>query len=231
LRSTQEAIAEGAMALFGEKYGDTVRVVTVPGFSVELCGGTHVRATGDIGSFVITAESSVAAGVRRIEALTGSGAVQWLQDRRSALQRIVSALHVGEDQAVDAIERAQTEAKRLAREVSQLKLKLAAGGGGASVSEQPETVEVAGVRLARRRVADLDRDSLRGLADALKTAMKSGVVVVASSSGAAAGAVRISPRLAAGTPNESTRCWPRPNGSSPGCSAPDRPQVLSFSCR
>src|SRR5438045_4652884 len=85
VRSTEDAIAAGAMALFGEKYGDRVRVVSVPGFSKELCGGTHVNATGDIGFFVVTAESGVAAGVRRIEALTGIGAVEYVQDLRAAL--------------------------------------------------------------------------------------------------------------------------------------------------
>src|SRR4029077_17900639 len=105
VRSTEEAIAAGAMALFGEKYGDKVRVVSVPGFSMELCGGTHVRATGDIGFFVIAQESGVAAGVRRIEDLTGAGAVAWAQEQRASLGRVLEALHARADQAVEAIER------------------------------------------------------------------------------------------------------------------------------
>ena len=90
VKSTEEAIAHGAMALFGEKYGDRVRVVSVPGFSMELCGGTHVRATGDIGLFVATEESGVAAGVRRIEALTGAGAVAWVQQQRQSLDSLLA---------------------------------------------------------------------------------------------------------------------------------------------
>jgi alanyl-tRNA synthetase len=181
VRSTQEAIAAGAMALFGEKYGDQVRVVSVPGFSMELCGGTHVSATGDIGFFAIVAESGVAAGVRRIEALTGAGAVAWAQQQRAALARVVAALHVNEDQAVDAVAKLQSDVKRLSREASQLKTKLAMGGGSGA-AEQDDVVDVAGVKLARRRVADLDKDALRGLADSLKNRIKSGVVVIASSS-------------------------------------------------
>jgi alanyl-tRNA synthetase len=178
VRSTQEAIAAGAMALFGEKYGDRVRVVSVPGFSLELCGGTHVAATGDIGAFIIVAESGVAQGVRRIEARTGLGAIEWTQQQRSALARVVELLHVNEDQAVEAIAKLQAEAKRLSRDVTQLRTKLAIGGGGAA--EATDTIEVAGVKLARRKVLDLDKDALRGLADSLKAKLKTGVVVLAS---------------------------------------------------
>jgi alanyl-tRNA synthetase len=180
LRSTDEAIAAGAMALFGEKYGDQVRVVSVPGFSMELCGGTHVRATGDIGLFVVVSEGGVAAGTRRIEALTGLGAYEWVRQQRAALSQVIDALHVNPEQAVDAVEKLQGEAKRLSREVTQLKTKLAMGGGAATPEE--ELTEVAGVKLARRKVSDLDKDALRGLADSLKAKMKSGVVVLASAS-------------------------------------------------
>jgi alanyl-tRNA synthetase len=165
------------MALFGEKYGDRVRVVSVPGFSMELCGGTHVGATGDIGLFAIVGEGGVAAGVRRIEAVTGAGAIAWAQHQRTALERVLDTLHVSEAQAVEAIERLQTETKRLTREVSQLKTTLAMGGGASGTDD---TVDIAGIALARRKVADLDRDALRGLADALKAKIKSGVVVIAS---------------------------------------------------
>jgi alanyl-tRNA synthetase len=176
VRPTTEAIAAGAMALFGEKYGDSVRVVSVPGFSLELCGGTHVAATGDIGFFAIVAESGVAAGVRRLEAVTGAGAVRWAQEQRATLHSLLGALNVSSDQALHTIERLQSDAKRLAREVTQLKTKVAMGGGSAG----EDTVEVAGVKLARRRVADLDKDALRGLADSLKDKIKTGVVIIAS---------------------------------------------------
>ena len=180
VRSTDEAIASGAMALFGEKYGDKVRVVTVPGFSVELCGGTHVRETGDIGSLIIVAESGVAAGVRRIEACTGLGALAWVQERRASIGRIVETLHIGEDQAVVTIERLQADVKRLNRDLTQLKTKMAMGGGGAVAEDDATTV--AGVAVARRKVADLDKDALRALADSLKAKIKSGVVVLANQS-------------------------------------------------
>jgi alanyl-tRNA synthetase len=179
VRSTDEAIRSGAMALFGEKYGDRVRVVSVPGFSLELCGGTHVTATGDIGFFAIVSESGVSAGVRRIEALTGRGAVDWAEQQRDALARIIDALHVNSDQAVDTIERLQADVKRLGREVVELRTRLALAGSS-SESGGAETVDVAGVQLARRKVAGLEKDALRSLADSLKAQIKSGVVVLAS---------------------------------------------------
>ena len=183
VRSTQEAIAAGAMALFGEKYGDKVRVVSVPGFSLELCGGTHVRATGDIGAFVIVSESGVAAGVRRVEALTGAGAIAWMQQQRDALERLHHALNVADDQAVAAVEKLHAENKRLVREATQLKTKLAMGGGAAGGEQASDVIEVAGVKVARRKVSDLDKDALRSLADSLKAQIKSGIVVIASANG------------------------------------------------
>jgi alanyl-tRNA synthetase len=136
-----------------------------------------VSATGDIGFFVIVAESGVAAGVRRIEALTGAGAVAWAQHQRATLGSVLDALHAPEGQAVEAIEKLQAEGKRLARDVSQLKTKLAMGGG---TTAGDDTVDIGDVKLARRKVSDLDKDALRGLADSLKAKIKRGVVVIAS---------------------------------------------------
>jgi alanyl-tRNA synthetase len=181
VRSTEDAIASGAMALFGEKYGDHVRVVTIPGFSVELCGGTHVRATGDIGLFTVTEESGVAAGVRRIEALTGEGALHDHQTRRMALRQVLAALSVGENQAVEAISKLQGESRRLAREVQDLKVKAALGGGSAGSGQPGESaVQVAGVPFVVRRVDNLDREALRQLSDRTRDRLKTGGVVLVS---------------------------------------------------
>jgi alanyl-tRNA synthetase len=181
IKSTHEAIAAGAMALFGEKYGDRVRVVTVPGFSVELCGGTHVRSTGDIGPFFITEESGVAAGVRRIEALTGLGAYAYARARLAQFDEAVRALNVKPQELVAAIDAQVTSTARLRKEVQQLKTKLALGGGGAGADEG--RVEINGVTLVTREVADVDKESLRSLADTLKSKMKSGIVILAAPSG------------------------------------------------
>jgi alanyl-tRNA synthetase len=176
--SPEQAVAAGAMALFGEKYGDKVRVVSVPGFSMELCGGTHVAATGDIGFFVIVGESGVAAGVRRIEAVTGAAAVEWAQQQRAALTAVIDALKVNPSQAVESIERLQADGKRLAREVSDLKTQLATGGGGRKAAY--DVVDVNGVALATQSVPGLDKDGLRTVADQIRSQIKSGIVVLAS---------------------------------------------------
>jgi alanyl-tRNA synthetase len=176
-KSTEDAIKAGAMALFGEKYGERVRVVAVAGYSTELCGGTHVRATGDIGPFVITEESGVAAGVRRIEALTGGAAVAHLQSRAQTLERATAALGVPAVDAVATIEKLQAESRRLGRENAQLKMKLALGGPGRS---EDDSIQVDDARLVTRRVSALDKDALRALSDSLRDRIGRGVVVLAA---------------------------------------------------
>ncbi len=181
VRPTTEAIASGAMALFGEKYGDTVRVVSIPGFSLELCGGTHTRATGDIGLFAIDRESGVAAGVRRIEAVTGHGAYAHYRQTEHALDNVLRALNTSPEQAADAVTKLQSELKKLTREVSDLKVKAAVGGAsGASSGSGMAAEQIDGISLVARRVSGLDRVALRNLADSLKANLKSGVVVLAA---------------------------------------------------
>jgi alanyl-tRNA synthetase len=195
VKSTQEAIAAGAMALFGEKYGDQVRVVSVPGFSQELCGGTHVRATGDIGLFAIVAEAGVAAGVRRIEAITGLEALRTFQQQRDELARAAAALNARPADLTARIAALQDEAKKLARELQQSRMKAAmSGGGGASGQDEP--IAVAGITLVTREVAGLDKDGLRALVDQQRDKIKSGVVVIASpSDGKVAIVVGVTPDL------------------------------------
>ncbi len=177
-RATQDAIEAGAMALFGEKYGDSVRVVSVPGVSMELCGGTHCRATGDIGLFAVTQETGVAAGVRRIEAVTGEAAVTHVQTQRRAAADVLAALGVSGDRAVDTVRRLQAEARRLARELDQLKMRTALGGSGESPRD--DAVSIGDARFIARRVAGLEKAALRGLADTLRDRLGRGVVLLAS---------------------------------------------------
>jgi alanyl-tRNA synthetase len=202
VKRTDEAIAQGAMALFGEKYGDRVRVVSIPGFSVELCGGTHVRATGDIGAFAIIEEGGVAAGVRRIEAVTGLGAIAWMQQQRAALGAVLGALNTTAAQAVESVQRLQGDAKRLGREVEQLKMKAALGGsaaaaaGGGAAKGDQDVQEIAGIKLIARRVDGLEKGALRGVADQLRDRLGSGVVIlVAETDGKVALVVSVSKDL------------------------------------
>ena len=178
VKNTDEAIAAGAMALFGEKYGDRVRVVSVPGFSVELCGGTHVRATGDIGMVAVISESGVAAGVRRVEAICGLEAVKAYQRDRDELAGVAAALTARPGELASRITALADENKRLSRELQQARMKAAMAGGGA----EDDAVEVAGIKLVAREVAGLDKDGLRALVDKQRDKIKSGVVVLASPS-------------------------------------------------
>jgi alanyl-tRNA synthetase len=181
VKNTQDAIAAGAMALFGEKYGDRVRVVSIPGFSTELCGGTHVRATGDIGLFVVVSEGGVAAGVRRIEAITGLDSLKAFQRTRDELGQVAEAVNARAGDVVVRIAALQDENKRLARELQQAKMK-AAMSPGSSSGGQETAIDVAGVKLVAREVSGLDKNGLRALVDQHRDQIKSGVVVLASPS-------------------------------------------------
>jgi alanyl-tRNA synthetase len=177
VRNTEEAIAAGAMALFGEKYGESVRVVSIPGFSAELCGGTHVRATGDIGLFAIVSESGVAAGVRRIEAITGLASLRAFQWNREVVGTLAQSLNTRPEDLVAKVETTADENKRLARDLQQTRMKAAMSG---ATSAQEDVTEVAGVKLLAREVGEMDKEGLRALVDQHRARLKSGVVVLAS---------------------------------------------------
>jgi alanyl-tRNA synthetase len=172
-----EAISTGAMALFGEKYGDEVRVVSIPNFSKELCGGTHVTRTGDIGSFKITGESSISAGVRRIEAITGEGAVSQFQQTSEAVQRISRMLRVAEPELVEQVDRLLAEKRAHERQIEALKTKIA---NSAAHDLEARSKEKNGVRYLAAQVDGLDRNQMKTLADNLRNKWKSAVVVLTS---------------------------------------------------
>jgi alanyl-tRNA synthetase len=179
VKPTQEAIAAGAMALFGEKYGDKVRVVSVPGVSMELCGGTHVHATGDIGLFAIVSEGGVAAGTRRIEAITGTESLKLFEVNREIVHSLGQLVNARPEELAAKVNTLQDETKRLARELQQAKMKAAMGGGSGA---QEDAIDVAGVKLIAREVSGLDKDALRALVDQHRDRIKSGVVVLAAPS-------------------------------------------------
>jgi alanyl-tRNA synthetase len=175
-----QAIQTGAMALFGEKYGEEVRVVNVPGFSRELCGGTHVGRTGDIGVCKIVYEGSISAGVRRIEAVTGEGALRQYQESVDAIKRIASLLKAGEPDVIEHVEKLLAAERAQSRQVDQLKSKLAQASV-ASLESQAKSLNGATVLAAR--VDGMDRGQLRELADSFRNRWKSAVVVLASAGG------------------------------------------------
>ena len=174
-KSLDEALAGGAMALFGEKYSDKVRVVSIPGFSTELCGGTHVNATGDIGVFKIVSDSSIASGTRRIEAVTGRGAYERFQAMEHLLADAAARLNTATVRLPAEVDRLQAQIRDYQREIERLKLKLAQGSGAAS----DEVTEIDGLRLLVRRVEGLGKEGRRQLGDSLSHKVDPGVVVIA----------------------------------------------------
>ena len=184
LMTPQEAVERGALALFGEKYGEEVRVVTMGGeeegrsFSTELCGGTHVRRTGDIGLFKIVGEAAVAAGVRRIEALTGSGAEAYVGEQERLIGEAAAALRVQPGELPQRIAGLVEERRRLERELMDARKRLATGAS----SEDSAVKDVGGVKLATRLLDGVPAKELKGMADVLKQQIGSGVVVLVARS-------------------------------------------------
>jgi alanyl-tRNA synthetase len=176
-----DAIRAGAMALFGEKYGDEVRVLGMGDFSTELCGGTHVRRTGDIGFFKIVSESGVAAGIRRVEAVTGEGALAWVQEREAKLAEAAATLRTSPDDVTQKIGQIQESVKTLEKELGRLKSKMAASQGD-ELSDRAE--EVNGVKVLAAALDGADAKTLRDTLDKLKDRLHSAAIVLAAADGA-----------------------------------------------
>ncbi|HRX89564.1 MAG TPA: DHHA1 domain-containing protein, partial [Steroidobacteraceae bacterium] len=175
--SYDEAVAAGAMALFGEKYERDVRVLKLGDFSMELCGGTHVTRAGDIGVFKIVAESGVAAGVRRIEAITGEAALDWIDENEAAMRDVASMLRGTREDVRTKVQDALERIRALERENRQLKDKLASGQGQDLTAG---ALDIGGVKVVAARVDGADAGALRNAVDQLKDKLKSAVVVLAT---------------------------------------------------
>ena len=199
LMTPDEAVRSGALALFGEKYGDEVRVLSMGGaadkhYSVELCGGTHVTATGDIALFKIISESAVSSGVRRIEALTGEGARQWLNARDEKLREAAAALKSSPDEVPGRVAALVDNARKLERELAEARKALAMGGGGKADAAGPE--QIGGHAFLGQIVEGLDPKGLRGEVDTMKHRVGSGVAaLVAVNEGRASVAVGVTDDL------------------------------------
>ncbi len=175
-----EAKKLGAMALFGEKYGDTVRVVKVEDYSIELCGGTHIKNTAQAGLVKVLGESGVAAGVRRLEALTGEAAISYYSDKERQLNEVAQALKASPADAIKKVDTLSQELKAYEKELEQLKNKLVSGAADDVLSN---AAEISGVKVVTARFDQLDMEGLRNTGDMLKNKLGSGVVVLGSSYG------------------------------------------------
>ena len=173
--SMDEAKEQGAMALFGEKYGDEVRVLTMSPFSVELCGGTHVKRTGDIGPFKIVSETGIAAGIRRIEAITGERAVAWMQQSEEKLHHLGKLLKSEPSQSVEKVEQLLDKSKQLEKQIQQLQSKLASSQGSDLASNAED---INGVKLLVSKLEGVEPKALRDLQDQLKNKLGSSIVVL-----------------------------------------------------
>jgi alanyl-tRNA synthetase len=192
IMTPDDARGLGAQALFGEKYGDEVRVVSMgrqdgsgkgtdkSTYSLELCGGTHVRQTGDIGAFVLLGDSASSAGVRRIEALTGAEALNWLRDQQAALSRVAETLKSATTDVPDRVRALMDERKALSNEVAQLRRELAMSGGG---SAAPDVREVNGVKFIAQMLSGVTGKDLPALVDEHKSQLGSGAVLLIADAG------------------------------------------------
>ncbi len=177
-----DALKAGALAFFGDKYGDRVRVVRMGDFSTELCGGTHVNRTGDIGFFKLEAESGVAAGVRRLEAFTGQGALEAIRRREKVLEDIGSHLGARDTQAIERLERLLAHEKELEKRIRTLEQKLMAGAGGAAATDE-RVREANGVKVVTRKVEGVEAKALREMADRMRQKYGSAVVALGADLG------------------------------------------------
>ena len=182
----EDAMRSGAMALFGEKYGEKVRVLSIKGaediFSRELCGGTHVRATGDIGVFKITSDESIASGVRRIRAVTGFDAFERFREDELLIEQVAGGLKTSRAELPAVIGKLQDDLKKARREADELRLKIATGAVGSASANGDDARDVAGVKVLAREASGLDSAGMRQLSDTLLARIKSGVVVLGRSS-------------------------------------------------
>ena len=185
----EDAMRSGAMALFGEKYGERVRVLSISGakggadiFSKELCGGTHVRATGDIGVFKITSDESIASGVRRIRAVTGLDAFQRFREDELLIDQVAAGLKTSRAELAAVVGKLQEELRKARREADELRLKIATGAVGSASANGDDAREVAGVKVLAREASELDSAGMRQLSDTLLARIKSGVVVLGRTS-------------------------------------------------